>query len=399
MTVTESLQAGLSGPLAGLRVLDLSRVLAGPFAARMLSDLGADVVKVEPPAGDVTRLWGAKRHGVSGYFQQQNAGKRGMCVDLAVPEGVELVRALAAAADILVENFRPDVMGRLGLDYDVLAATNPRLIMLSISGFGANGPESRRAAYAPIIHAESGIMARQADISGSHPADMALSVADTNAALHGLVAVLAALHLRHASGRGQHIDMAMIDAMLATDDHLHVALDEAYDQKNMPSEVWDSAAGPIVIAGDFRYLWRQLNSVLGVADPTPEGATLEQKIAARRGAVRHFLEHTCRDRSAVIEAMDRMNLAWGDVRSSTHALELPTVVHRGTIAAVDDRGGGRRPVTQSPYRFSAATSRVRGGAPHQGEHNQQVLADWLGPEAARDLRWQRALVVAAAQES
>ncbi|MEQ8859511.1 MAG: CoA transferase [Pseudomonadales bacterium] len=379
-------------PLAGLRVLDLSRVLAGPFAGRMLSDLGADVVKVEPPAGDVTRLWGAVRGGIAGYFNQQNAGKRGICVDLTMAEGVELVQALAAEADILIENFRPDVMGRLGLAYPVLAERNPRLIMLSISGFGANGPESRRAAYAPIIHAESGIMARQAEIGGNHPVDMALSVADTNAALHGLVAVLAAVYLRERSGLGQHIDIAMIDATLVTDDHIHFALDDSYDLKNMPSEVWDSAAGPIIIAGDFRFLWRQLTSVLGVQDPTPEGASLEEKIEARRFATRRFLEQTCQDRAAVIAAMDEMNIAWGDVRSSEKALQLPTVAHRGTFTEVDDRAGGSRRVPQSPYRFSAADARVRGGAPLQGEHNASVLADWLGAQAAASPRWQRALV-------
>lgn len=388
----------MSSPLEGLRVLDLSRVLAGPFAGRMLCDLGADVVKVEPPAGDVTRLWGRKRHGISGYFNQQNAGKRGICVDLAVPAGAELVKALAAVADIVIENFRPDVMGRLGLDYPLLAAANPRLIMLSISGFGANGPESRRAAYAPIIHGESGIMARQAEISGSHPVDMSLSVADTNAALHGLVAVLAALHLRQRTGAGQHIDMAMIDATLVTDDHIHFALDDAYELKNMPSEVWQSAAGPIVIAGDFRFLWRQLTTIMGVSDPTPDGAALADKIAARRAAAEHFLQRVCRDRAAVIAAMEKMNVAWGDVRTSTQALDLPTVRHRATFTAVDDRGGGTRSVPQSPYRFSAATAFVRGGAPHQGEHNEAVLADWLGPQVAGEQRWAAALVTARDQE-
>ncbi len=382
----------MSSPLEGIRVLDLSRVLAGPFAGRMLSDLGADVVKVEPPEGDVTRLWGAKRGGVSGYFNQQNAGKRGICVDLSVPVGVDLVRALARRADVLVENFRPDVMARLGLGYPVLRADNPGLIMLSISGFGAGGPESRRAAYAPIIHAESGIMARQADLAGARPVDMALSVADTTAGLHGLVAVLAALHLKGRTGAGQHIDMAMIDALVVTDDHMHVALDDSYDQKNMPSEVWESAAGAIVIAGDFRHVWRQLNRVMGVADPTPDGATLEQKIAARREATHRFLTRTCDSRQAVIDALDRMNLAWGDVRTSAGALDLPTVLHRGTITQVDDRAGGTRRVPQSPYRFSAAEAGVRGGAPHQGEHNAEVLADWLGGDAGDPTRWSGALV-------
>ncbi len=377
-------------PLEDLKVLDMSRVLAGPFAGRMLCDLGADVVKVEPPAGDVTRFWGAKRANISGYFNQQNAGKRGMCVDLSVPQGVELIKALAARADILIENFRPDVMGRLGLGYPVLSTLNPGLIMLSISGFGAGGPESRRAAYAPIVHAESGIMARQAEVGGCQPVDMALSIADTNASLHGLVAVLAALHLRHDTGSGQHIDMAMIDATLVTDDHIHFALDDSYELKNMPSEVWQSAAGPIIIAGDFRHLWRQLNTVMAVEDPSGEGATLAQKIEARRGATRTFLEQTCADRAAVIEAMEKMNIAWGDVRTSTEALDLPTVVHRGSIAAVDDRAGGTRRLPQSPYRFSSASASVRGGAPHQGEHNAEVLRDWLG--AGEPAAWAPALV-------
>ncbi|MEZ5559511.1 MAG: CoA transferase [Pseudomonadales bacterium] len=388
----------MSAPLQGLRVLDMSRVLAGPFAGRMLADLGADVVKVEPPEGDVTRLWGARINGISGYFNQQNAGKRGICVDLKQSAGVDLVRALAARADILVENFRPGVMARLGLDHATLSAANPRLIMLSISGFGAGGPESHRAAYAPIIHAESGILHRQASNAGADPVDMALSIADTNAGLHGLVAVLAALYQREHTGLGQHVDIAMIDATLVCDDHLHYSLDDARHLKPMPSEVWPTAAGPLILAGDFRHLWRRLTEVCGVTDPTPEGAALEEKIAMRRAAVRRFFNETCADRAAVIAALDDMNIAWGDVRETWRAGELPTVRHRGTFAPVDDRGGGLRRVPQSPYRFSASESFVRGGAPHRGEHNEIVLQDWLsagdlhGPTEAELTRWRSALL-------
>jgi CoA:oxalate CoA-transferase len=367
----------MSFPLEGIRVLDMSRVLAGPFAGRMLSDLGADVVKVEPPEGDITRRWGARVHDQAGYFNQQNVGKRGICVDLRTAGGADLIKRLVAAADVLVENFRPDVMGRLGLGYEVLQAVNPRLVMLSISGFGHNGPESRRAAYAPIIHAESGLVARQATVTGAHATDMAVSIADTNAALHGLVALLAALLMRQQTGRGQHIDIAMIDAMLATDDHLHYTLDAAEAQKPMPSEVWDTAAGPLLIASDFRHIFRCLVERGGMPDPTPPDATLQQKIAIRRAAARDYFLRLP-DRAAVIAALDRMNLAWGDVRRGAEALQLPTVRHRGTITSVDDRGGGQRPVVQSPYRFSDAQSGARGGSPRQGEHNAAVLTDWLG---------------------
>src|SRR5437899_802235 len=141
-------------PLGGVRVLDLSRFIAGPFAGRLLADLGADVVKVEPPSGDVTRLFGVVRGGLSGLYFQQNAGKRNVCIDLKEPGGVELVASLAARADVVIENFRPGVLAKLGLGYDALATKNPALIMLSISGFGQEGPEADRQAYAPIIHAE-----------------------------------------------------------------------------------------------------------------------------------------------------------------------------------------------------------------------------------------------------
>ena len=364
-------------PLAGIRVLDMSRVLAGPFAGRMLSDLGADVVKVEPPEGDVTRNWGARINGQAGYFNQQNVGKRGICVDLGVAGGADLIKQLAMRADVLIENFRPDVMGRLGLGYDVLKALNPRLVMLSISGFGHNGPESRRAAYAPIIHAESGLVARQKNVSGSRPADIAVSIADTNAALHGLVGLLSALLMRHRTGAGQHIDIAMIDAMLATDDHLHYTVDDALHLKPMPSEVWDTAAGSLLIASDFRHVWKQLTRHGFVVDPTPADASLDKKIELRRAAARAFFTDLP-DRAAVIAALDTMNLAWGDVREGAATLKLPTVQHRRTITRVDDGGGGTRPVVQSPYRFSDATSGARGGSPRQGEHNEAVLADWLG---------------------
>jgi crotonobetainyl-CoA:carnitine CoA-transferase CaiB-like acyl-CoA transferase len=376
----------VSYPLEGLRVLDMSRVLAGPFAGRMLCDLGADVVKVEPPEGDITRLWGTDVNGLKGYFHQQNVGKRAVCVDLRQAEAGRLITELAGQADVLIENFRPGVMERLGIGYPVLSASNSALVMLSISGFGQDSPEAGRAAYAPIIHAESGMVARQARKSGSALTDLAVSVADTNASLHGLVALLSALLMRERTGVGQHIDIAMIDSMLATDDGLHYALEGSEHTKMMSGEVWETVAGPVMIAGDLRYLWKQLTTICGVTDPTPEGASLDEKIAARRAATEQFFNNLP-DRAAFIDAVGAMNLAWGDVRSSADIAEQPTVRHRGTLTQVDDRSGGRRSVVQSPYRFSAAESGVRGGAPRQGEHNAEVLKDWLGVDQAQIETW------------
>lgn len=369
-------------PLSDLKVLDLSRVLAGPFAGRMLSDLGAEVVKVEPPELDVTRNWGHQVGTISSYYQQQNAGKQNISIDLRQPQGTALLKDLASQADILIENFRPGVMHRLGLDWPILQAINPRLIMLSISGFGQTGPESQRAAYAPIIHAETGTIDRQAAKSAGNAVELCLAIADTNAGLHGLVGLLAAVHQRHRSGRGQHLDIAMVDTMLATDDQTHYYLEPA-PINNGASEVWDTCSGRIIMAGDFRHIWRQLVAVLKVQEPEVADASLEAKISARRRAVADFLM-SFTDREALIKALNKANIAWGNVTSTTDYLENSAVLaHRRSIVAIDDRQGGTRRVFQSPYRFSAASSGVRGGAPRQGEHNTLVLTNWLGYDETR----------------
>jgi len=368
-------------PLEDVRILDLSRVLAGPFAGRMLADLGADVVKVEPPSGDTTRLYGANIGGNPGYYHQQNVGKRNICIDLAVPGGAELVHRLAAKADIVIENFRPGVADRLGIGYGHLSRANPALIMLSISGFGQTGPDSQRAAYAPVIHAEAGLLLRHARIAGiEQPADFPLSVADTNAGLHGLVAVLAALWMRQRTGIGQHIDLAMLDATLATDDFLHFSLEQSEHTAVLPSEVWDTAAGRLLIAGDFRNIWRLLKAHHGLEEPDAGEDDPATRIALRKEAARAFIR-SLPDRASVIAALDAMNLAWGDVRETANLAEQPTVRHRGSILEIDDRAGGTRPIVQSPYRFSAAESGVHGVAPWRGEHNAEVLRDWLGLDA------------------
>jgi len=375
-------------PLAGLRVLDFTRVLSGPIAARMLCDLGADVVKVEPPEGDVTRLWGRQVAGIGGFYHQQNAGKRSLCLDLRTAGGGDLARRLAARADIVIENFRSDVMPRLGLGYDDLRATNPRVIMLSISGFGAGGPQSRRAAYASVIHAETGLLARSARMSpAGAPADLPWNAADTNAGLHGVVAILAAVVLRDRTGAGQHIDLSMLDAGLVTDDNLHLALEDAEDLQGSPPEVWASGAGPLLIAADTGLIWRRLTETQAVPDPAAADAPRAEKIRLRHVAIARFLERLP-DWAAVSVAMDRMNLAWGEIREARDLHQHPTVQARGAIAQVDDRAGGRRPIPQSPYRFSDAVSQVRGPAAWRGEHNAEVLEDWLGlcADEARGLR-------------
>ena len=364
-------------PLNGLKVLDFSRVLAGPFVGRMMADLGADVVKVEPPDNDITRLWGKVIANISGYYHQQNAGKRNISIDLRATGAREFVFDLVREADVLVENYRPGVMGRLGLGYDSLRKINPRLIMLSISGFGSNGPESWRPAYAPVIHAEAGLIDRAARRGNLPPQDLPVSISDTNASLHGLVGILSAAMMRERVGTGQHIEIAMIDATVATDDKIQFDLEESHHTGPEPNQVWDTPMGRIVISSDIGKICNLLRDKHGVADPCTPEMDAKAKDAARQNAIVDFLQ-TLETKKQFVEVMNEMNLAWGQVRTADSIREQPTIAHRGAIVDIDDRQGGTRPITQSPYRFSAASSGVRGPAPYRGEHNSSVLKEWLG---------------------
>ena len=364
-------------PLAGIRVLDFSRVVAGPFAGRLLSDLGADVVKVEPPDGDSTRIHGRKVGGISGFFNQQNAGKRNICLDLRAAGAADLVKALAAVADIVIENYRPGVMGRLGIDYGALSEVNPKLIMLSISGFGQEGPESNRPSYAPVVHAEVGLMHRLAERNRSAPGDLPLSVADTNASLHGVIGLLAALHLRDRTGTGQHIDMSMMDATFATDDRAHFELEDIPDSI-VVGPILDLPFGPVFIATDpeMKLVFKRLLRRVLVEDPTPANADLVTKIAARRAIIDETFQQ-CETLEQFSELMDALDIPWGEVRDPRNLHQQPTLASRGMLVQIDDRAGGTRPMADSPYRFSHARAGVRGPSAHQGEHNQEVLEDWL----------------------
>jgi CoA:oxalate CoA-transferase len=367
-------------PLEGLRVVDLSRFIAGPFAGRLLADLGADVVKVEPPAGDVTRLFGVVRDGLSGLYVQQNAGKRNVCIDLKAEDGAGLVRALAREADILIENFRPGVMERAGLGWERLSGENPRLILLSITGFGQTGPESQRQAYAPIIHAESGWIGRRCEMLGEEPRDSVVSFADSITALHGLVGLLAAVHLRSRTGRGQHLDVAMLDSWLATDDYVHYLLDGAPAPVYQGGEVFDAPGGPLMLNRTLPHVWKLLKAAYSLQSDEPANADQPTKARCRREAVVRWMGSFA-DRDALKRALEKADLAWGEVRTSANLLDSPTVAARGVAAAVADGQGGTRLVVQSPYRFSDADSGVRAGAPRLGEHNAEVLEEWLGLSA------------------
>jgi CoA:oxalate CoA-transferase len=356
-------------PLPAWRVLDMSQAISGPYAARMLADLGADVLRVDGPRTDVTEYFGAVRDGRPGMYAQMNAGKRSIGIDLAVPGATGLITELARRADVLIENFRPGVMDRLGLGYERLAAINPALVMLSVSGFGPDGPDAQRRALAPVIHAESGLLARQAALDGREASDLPLALADTVTALHATVALLAALHHRAATGRGQHIDLSMLAAVAASDDHAHAILDATGEEYSSRGTIWAAPGGPLLIAAPLKHAWGMLSRRGLVTDPTPPGADLPTKIRLRQQAIQDWMSGFA-DRAMLLAELEAAGVAWGGVRDST-------AVFADGALSVSVPGSDRR-VVAMPYRFSAAQPAVVRPAPRRGEHNAAALADWLG---------------------
>ncbi len=367
------------------RVLDMSQAISGPYAGRILSDLGADVVRVEGPRTDVTDLFGAVIDGRAGMYAQMNAGKRNVGIDLAVPGAADLVRDLAAQADVLIENFRPGVMDRLGLGYERLSAANPQLIMVSVSGFGATGSDAGRRALAPVIHAESGLLARQAELDGREPADLPLALADTLTGLHAAIAVLTALHQRAATGRGQHIGLSMLGAVAASDDHAHAAIDGSGESYSSRGTIWQAPGGPILIAAPPKHAWVMLSRRGLIADPAPSGSDLSVKAELRQQAIQDWMT-SFPERAALIAELEGAGVAWADLASSAEVFSGGA--HTASVA-----GDGRR-VVAMPYDFSAASASVRRGVARRGEHNADALGDWLrlDPAVIADLTARGALL-------
>ena len=360
-------------PLPGWRVIDMSQAISGPYAARILSDLGADVVRIEGPRTDITEYFGEAAGQRSGMYSQMNAGKRSVGIDVAVPGGTDLVRDLARHADVLIENFRPGVMERLGLSYEQLSAANPALIMLSVTGFGPDGPDAQRRALAPVIHAESGLLARHAELDDRKPTDLPLALSDTVTALHAAVAVLAALHQRTATGRGQHIGLSMLAAVAASDDHAHAAIAGNGERYTSRGTIWQAPGGPLLIAAPPKHAWAMLSRRGLIADPAPPGSDLPAKARLRQQAIQDWMSSFA-DRASLLTALEGAGVAWAELRDSTEV--FADGAHSVSVPGTDRR------VVAMPYDFSGASARPRGAAAQRGQHNAEALSDWLGLDEA-----------------
>jgi len=372
-------------PLEGIRVLDFSIMLAGPYCARLLADVGADVIKIEPPEGDDMRLRTPLRDGNSAYFGQLNAGKRSLALDLKSAEAIKLVHRLIAETDILVENFRPGVMDRLGLGYEALRKINPRLIYCSISGYGQTGPAAERAAYAMIVHAESGFDRSLMRYAGDRdrPAAGAVFVADILGGIFGFSAIQTALVQRGRTGEGQRIDVALMDCMLNL---LVYELQEAQFPIHTSRPTYGPVRtldGDILIAPITARNFAALCELMGQAELIDDARfnTVPAR-GANWTAMMQVIErwtqrHTVRE---CIAALDVAGVPSAVYRDPGAALTDPHLLERGAFATIAD-GAGEFVGVNAPWKMSGADTAMKRDIPGVGAHRDEVLSRNLGLSA------------------
>jgi crotonobetainyl-CoA:carnitine CoA-transferase CaiB-like acyl-CoA transferase len=383
-------------PLQGLRILDFSRVLTGPHATRMLCDLGAEIIKIEPPDGDLTRFTNPRVNSLSTYFIQQNVGKKNISLDMSKPEAVDIVKKLVMHADILIENFRPGVMKKLGLDYASLSALNPKLIYASITGYGQTGPWVHRRAYAPVVGAESGLTNHQGMARGGQFANDPFSHADVYTAMETCAAVLAAVIQRHSTGRGQSIDIAMAQTMLYVNEHAHDAL---WDEPTPPEQIRSFEPGnyPVLTAangdkvvvsghpgerGTFDLFFTAIGRTDLLTDPKFIDVPSRLVNLEELQSILRAWALTIPDATAIEEALAKHKLASGKIRSTRELADTDWAAAREITVEVSNRGGGKVRIPNAPWKFSDATVTTAGSPKYRGEDNALVLGDLLGLSAA-----------------
>lgn len=389
-------------PLAGLRVLDLSRVLAGPWSGQLLADLGADVVKVERPgSGDDTRAWGppylkdeaGQPTGEATYFLCANRNKRSVTVDLAQPEGQQLVRELALQADVLLENFKPGGLAQYGLDYASLAAVHPRLVYCSISGFGQTGPYAHRPGYDFLMQGMGGLMSvtgRGDGEEGAGPQKVGVALTDVLTGLYATIAVQAALTERERSGLGQHIDLALLDvqvACLANQASSYLAggvtpgrMGNAHPTI-VPYQDFPTADGDMILAIGNDGQFARFAEVAGHAEWARDErfATNPQRVANRKDLIARIRGvTTSRTTAGWIALLEAAGVPCGPINRIDAVFDDPQVRARGMRIELPHPLAGKAPLVANPIRLSGSPVQYRTAPPTLGQHTDEVLAQWLG---------------------
>jgi formyl-CoA transferase len=372
--------------LEGIRVLDVTQVMAGPFCAMQLCDMGADVIKVEPPEGDSTRRMAGAADGESAGFNAVNRGKRGIVLDLGTVRGQEVVKRLLTKTDILIENYRPGVMRRFGLDYATLAPDHPGLIYASISGYGQTGPDGSKGGFDLIAQGVSGLMSITGEV-GRPPVKVGVPLTDLGAGLFALAAILAALHYRTRTGIGQHIDTSLVEAGVA----LSVWEASEYFACNVPPEPLGSAHrmlapyqaircadGYITLAAGTDRLFERFCALLGhpewAADPAFANATL--RVRNRADLIDRVEAITTREpRAHWLAEFDAAKLPCGPINDYAQTFEDPQIRARGMVVDVEHPVLGPLRTLGSPIKMSATPPVADRRAPLLGEHTREVLAE------------------------
>ncbi|WP_313136589.1 CaiB/BaiF CoA transferase family protein [Paracoccus jeotgali] len=370
-------------PLAGLKVVELARILAGPWAGQILADLGAEVIKVEAPEGDDTRRWGPpfiEREGdrSAAYFHGTNRGKTSVTADFRTPEGQQKVRDLIADADILIENFKVGGLAKYGLDFASLSALNPRLIYCSVTGFGQTGPYAHRAGYDYIIQGMSGLMSVTGEPSGQ-PQKVGVAVTDIFTGIYAATAILAAVEMRHRTGRGQHIDMALMDvavAIMANQAMNYLATGQAPVRMGnahpnlVPYAVFDCADGWIIIATGNDAQYRRLCQVLGLPAlaEAPDYATNADRIRNRE-ALTAALSAVTRgmQRDDLLAALEAEGVPAGPINDMQDVFADPQVIARRMQITPEGIPGVRLPVVFSEAELATDRASPRLGQGDEGE--------------------------------
>ena len=396
----------MPGALSNLRVLDLSRVLAGPWAGQMLADLGADVIKVERPgSGDDTRHWGppflrdgeGRDTSEAAYYLCANRNKRSLTVDFTRAEGQRIVRELAAQSDVLLENFKVGGLAAYGLDYASLREINPRLIYCSITGFGQHGPYAPRAGYDFMIQGLGGLMSltgRAADEAGAGPVKVGVALTDILTGLHATVAVLAALNHRHSSGAGQHIDLALLDVQVAclanqalnylTTGVAPRRLGNAHPNI-VPYQDFPTADGDFILTVGNDGQFRKFCAVAGHPEwaEDPRFASNAARVAHRGELIPLIRQATVfRTTAEWVGALEQAGVPCGPINDLAQVFSDPQVLARGLRVDLPHPLAGSVPGVASPLRLSATPVEYRHAPPLLGEHSEQVLRERLGLDGA-----------------
>jgi formyl-CoA transferase len=374
------------GALDAVRVIDMTQVMAGPFCAMLLADLGADVIKVEPPAGDSTRQMPGGTGRDSPSFNAVNRGKRGIVVDLKTAAGRSVLLRLARASDILIENYRPGVMASLGLGFEQLSAENPRLIYASISGYGQTGPARGKGGFDLVAQGVSGLMSVTGEAGGA-PAKAGVPLTDLGAGLFALAGILAALHHRHASGVGQHVDTSLVDAGVAlsvweateyfSSGAVPQALGSAH-RMNAPYQAIRCADGYITLGAANDRLFERFAALLGHPEwlQDPAFADNAGRVRNRRLLAERIEAITTRRSSRDwLALLDQNDIPCGPINNYAQVFADPQVLARGMVVEAEHPTLGRVKSLGSPIKMSATPANVSRRAPLYGEHTTEVLQE------------------------